>query len=135
MSVLAKRVSHRKKGSPCPIANTLDIIGDKWSLLIIRDLLFFDKRQYGDFLNGPEGISTNILADRLQRLEAAGLVVKKAYHQSPPRYEYQPTKKTRDLMPVMLEIIRWGAHHIPGTFRPRDSFWEKYDTAKAAARP
>lgn len=128
MTVLAQRISHRRKGSPCPIAGTLDVLGDKWSLLIIRDLLFFDKRQYSDFLNSSESISTNILADRLQKLEQAGLVTKKAYQQAPRRYAYHPTDKARSLLPVMLEIIRWGSDHIPGTFRPRDSFWEKYDS-------
>jgi len=64
------RAAARPRRSPCPIANTLDLIGDKWTLLIVRDLLFFGKRQYRDFAASPEGIPSNILADRLKRMEA-----------------------------------------------------------------
>ena len=65
----------RTPRSPCPIANTLDILGDKWTLLVVRDLLFLDKHLYGEFMQSGEGIPTNVLADRLKRLEETGLVV------------------------------------------------------------
>lgn len=106
------------KRSPCPIANTLDLVGDKWTLLIARDLLFFGKRQYREFALSPEGIPSNILADRLKRMAAAGLIEKSPYQQNPVRYAYTLTPKGADLKPVLLALIEWGNRHIPGTFRP-----------------
>ncbi|SRR5712692_1710953 len=106
------------KRSTCPIANTLDLVGDKWTLLVVRDLLFLGKRLYGDLMQSPEGIPSNILADRLKRLEAAELVVKKPYQHNPVRYEYHLTPKGTDLLPVLQEVIRWGNKHVPGTYVP-----------------
>ena len=102
------------KRSRCPIAVTLD----RWTLVIARDLLFFGKRRFGDFADSPEGIPTNILTDRLKRMAAEGLVERVAYQDRPPRYEYLPTRKLRDLKPVLIEIVRWGNEHYPGTLRP-----------------
>lgn len=113
----AERTQAEFKRSPCPISNTLDILGDKWTLLVIRDL-FLGKRLYGEFTESPEGIPTNILADRLKRLEAAGLVKKEAYQERPVRYAYSLTRKGGDLLPVLNEIIRWANRHIPGTVKP-----------------
>lgn len=106
------------KRSPCPIANTLDLVGDKWTLLIARDLLFFGKRQYREFSASPEGIPTNILADRLKRMETAGLIKKSPYQQHPVRYAYALTPKGAGLRPVLVALIEWGNRHIPGTYRP-----------------
>jgi DNA-binding HxlR family transcriptional regulator len=78
--------------SPCPIANLLDIVGDKWSLLVARDL-FRGRTTYSQLLDSPEQISTNILADRLKRLEKAGIITRSPYQQRPVRYAYQLTKK------------------------------------------
>lgn len=103
--------------SRCPVAATLDLVGDKWTLVVVRDLLFFDKRRFSEFLASPEGISTNILADRLARLERAGLVERRRYQEHPPRDEYHPTAAGRDLLPLLREMIRWGNAHIPSTFR------------------
>ena len=100
--------------SSCPIANTLDLIGDKWTLLIVRDMLMRDKHRYGEFLASAEGITTNILADRLKRLEENGLVAKTPYQSNPLRYEYSLTDKGKDLAPMIQEMIRWGLKHIPG---------------------
>ena len=100
--------------SPCAIANSLDIVGDKWSLLVVRDL-FFGKRTYGDLANSPERIPTNILADRLKRLEGAGIIVSTPYQQHPVRYAYTLTPKGKDLAGVLLAFVRWGKEHIPGT--------------------
>lgn len=105
------------KRSPCPISTTLDILGDKWTLLVIRDL-FLGKRLYGEFIDSPEGIPTNILADRLRRLETAGLITKEAYQERPVRYAYSLTGKGADLLPVLTEIMRWANRHIPGTAKP-----------------
>jgi DNA-binding HxlR family transcriptional regulator len=103
------------KRSTCPIANTLDLIGDKWSLLIVRDMLLLHKHRYGDFLSSDEGIPTNILADRLKRLEENGLIEKTPYQYNPVRYEYYLTDKGQDLEPLVQEIVQWGLKHIPGT--------------------
>jgi DNA-binding HxlR family transcriptional regulator len=100
------------KRSPCAVANTLDIIGDKWTLLIIRDLLL-GKRLYSEFAQSPEKISTNILADRLEKLELHGLVIKRAYSDKPLRYEYLLTDKGRELLPILREMIHWAKKHIP----------------------
>ena len=108
----------KKRGGPrrsaCPVAGTLDIVGDKWSLLIVRDMRH-GKRTYGELAASPEGIPTNILADRLRRLEDAGIVARDAYQEHPPRYAYTLTEKGRDLGDVMQALVRWGKKHIPGS--------------------
>jgi DNA-binding HxlR family transcriptional regulator len=101
--------------SKCPIGGALDLLGDRWTLLVMRDLLFYDKRRFADFLASPEGIATNILADRLDRLERCGLVRRRRYRERPPREEYHATARGRDLVPVLRELIRWGQRHVPGT--------------------
>lgn len=103
------------KRSTCPITNLLDLVGDKWSLLIVRDMLFFDKHRYGDFLASDEGITTNILADRLKRLEAYGLIEKTPYQPNPVRYDYHLTEKGQALKPMIMEMVNWGLKYIPGT--------------------
>ena len=101
--------------SPCPIAGALDLLGDRWTLLVIRDLLLYDKRRFVEFLSSPEHISTNILADRLDRLERCGLVQRRRYAAHPPREEYQPTSRAWDLAAVLRELIHWGQRHVAGT--------------------
>src|SRR5215831_2949389 len=100
--------------SACAIANSLDIVGDKWSLLVVRDLLH-GKRTYGELASSPERIPTNILADRLRRLEGAGIIVSTPYQQRPVRYSYTLTAKGSALGDVLLAFVRWGKQHIPGT--------------------
>ena len=100
--------------SICPIANTLDLLGDKWTLLVVRDLLFFDKHRFGDFATSLEGIPTNILADRLRRLEESGIVVKVPYSSRPKRYEYHLTAKGADLHPILFAMVQWAGRHVPG---------------------
>jgi len=92
----------------------LEIFGDAWSLLIIRDLMFKDMATYGEFLKGGEGISTNILADRLLRLERDGIIRKEPARSASPGH-YRLTEKGLDLLPVLLEIIRWSARYDPRT--------------------
>lgn len=101
--------------SPCPIAGALDLVGDRWTLLVIRDLLLYDKRRFSEFLSSPERIASNILADRLERLERCGLVERRQYADHPTREEYHPTARGWDLVPVLRELIRWGQRHVPGT--------------------
>jgi DNA-binding HxlR family transcriptional regulator len=100
--------------SACAVANSLDIVGDKWSLLVVRDLLH-GKRTYGELVSSPERIPTNILADRLKRLEGAGIIVATPYQRHPLRYAYTLTAKGSALGEVLLAFVRWGKQHIPGT--------------------
>jgi len=111
--------------SRCPISSTLDLVGDKWTLLVVRDLLLFDKRRFADFLASGEGISTNILAERLSRLERAGLVERRRYQERPPRDEYHPTATGRALRPLLVEMIRFGSQQIPGTYQPPPGFFDE----------
>ena len=101
----------------CPIAASLDLLGDRWSLLVIRDL-FRGLKRYGEFAASPEGIPTNILAERLVRLEKSGLVASEAYQKKPTRYAYSLTPKGQALKPVLAALGQWGAQHVPGTKIP-----------------
>ena len=94
--------------SQCPISTALDIFGDKWSLLILRDLIFNNKNTYGEFLRTDEKIATNILADRLATLEAAGIISKHDHPESKVKVLYKLTEKGIDLIPVLVEIIVWS---------------------------
>jgi DNA-binding HxlR family transcriptional regulator len=105
---------HSFPRSACAVACTLDLVGDKWSLLVVRDLLR-GKLTYGELQNSFEGIPTNILADRLRKLEEAGLISKTAYQEHPVRYAYGLTEKGKSLGDVLLAIVRWGTKYIPGT--------------------
>ena len=108
------------KRSTCPLANTLDLIGDKWTLVVIRDMIFVGKKQFGDFLESPEGISTNILNNRLKRLEKYGLIYKRPYQKNPVRYEYILTKIGHALKPGIMAIAQWGLTYIEGTRGPTE---------------
>jgi DNA-binding HxlR family transcriptional regulator len=104
--------------SDCPISTALDLFGDKWSLLVMRDLLFRHKAHYREFLASEEGISTNILADRLGRLEAAGLIEKSQEDRRSGKQVYVPTAKGAELIPVLLQMMLWSAKHNPHTNAP-----------------
>jgi DNA-binding HxlR family transcriptional regulator len=109
-----KREAQDFQRSRCAVACTLDLVGDKWSLLVVRDL-FRGSATYGKLQNSFEGIPTNILADRLKKLEEAGIIAKSAYQEHPVRYSYELTEKGRALGDVLLALVRWGQKHIPGT--------------------
>jgi DNA-binding HxlR family transcriptional regulator len=115
--------------SACPVAGTLDIVGDKWTLLVVRDLLR-GKRRYGDLAASAERIPTNILADRLRRLEQAGLVERRQYSERPPRYEYRLTRMGKDLAPAVRTLAEWGVRYVPGTRVPADvaTAWSATDS-------
>jgi DNA-binding HxlR family transcriptional regulator len=100
--------------SPCAVASTLDLVGDKWSLLVIRDLLR-GLSTYKELQNSPERIPTNILADRLRKLEETGLIAKSAYQEHPVRFAYRLTEKGKALREILGAFARWGKRHIPGT--------------------
>ena len=97
-----------KKRSECPISCSLDIWGDKWSLLIIRDLMHAKQCTYGDFLKSEEKIATNILAARLQMLETNGVITKQDHPESKAKVLYKLTQKGIDLLPIMVEINLWA---------------------------
>ncbi len=101
--------------SQCPIAGTLDLIGDRWTLLIVRDMMFFQKGRFEEFLASPEGISTNILANRLKMLEELGLVEKQPYSNHSRRMYYQLTERGRSLRPVLKSMVAWGLKHLSET--------------------
>jgi DNA-binding HxlR family transcriptional regulator len=100
--------------SNCPIAGALDIFGDRWTLLIIRDLLK-NMQRYSEFEAAGESIPSNILAARLKRLEEHGIITKVAYQQHPTRYEYHLTAKGRDLQPIVQGLFEWGTKYIAGS--------------------
>lgn len=97
-----------KKRSECPLSYSLDIFGDKWSLLIIRDLMFENKCTYNDFLKSQEGIATNILASRLKELEENGIIEKSAHPDSKAKNLYRLTSKGIDLLPILIEVYIWS---------------------------
>jgi len=101
-----------KKRSDCPISCSLDVWGDKWSLLIIRDLLFKKECTYGDFLKSEEKIATNILASRLQTLEESGVIEKLEHPDSKAKVLYKLTQKGIDLLPLMIEINLWASKYF-----------------------
>ncbi|MFQ3670529.1 MAG: helix-turn-helix domain-containing protein [Verrucomicrobiia bacterium] len=106
--------------SPCPVACTLDLIGDRWTLLIVRDLLF-GYRHFHDFMNSPEGIASNILTDRLARLQTLGLVQKQNDPTDRRRITYTLTPLGQSLRPILRTMADWGLHHLPGTREARSA--------------
>lgn len=109
-----------KRRSDCPINFALEIFGDKWTLLVARDLMFRGKMYYGDFLDSEEKIATNILADRLETLECAGIVKKSQDPKNKTKYIYSLTSKGLDLAPVLIEIVLWSAKYDPKTAAPKE---------------
>lgn len=112
----AKHLKPRR--SRCPIAATLDVVGDKWTLLLIRDIGLFHRHRNKDFQEADEGIPSNILASRLKQLVELGLLEKRLYQERPPRYEYHLTRSGRGLLPVVKAMAKWGAANIDGVKIP-----------------
>ena len=102
------------KRSLCPLTNVLDVFGDKWTILIVRDIML-GKERYQEFLSSPEKISTNILAERLKRLLYADIIVRRAYRYKPVRYEYILTSRGEGLKSVLQVLATWGLKNFPGT--------------------
>ncbi|KQM69340.1 hypothetical protein ASE74_04860 [Pedobacter sp. Leaf216] len=103
-----KEIQHR---SDCPIAYSLDYLGDKWIILILRDLIFTSKSSYGDFLSSGEKIATNILADRLKLLEANGFIKSSVSPEKKNKFIYNLTEKSIDLIPLIVELMIWGSKY------------------------
>ena len=100
--------------SMCSIARTLELVGDKWTLLIVRDLMWHGKRTFQALQDSAERVPSNILSERLKRLAKWGLVRRTAYQQRPVRYSYHLTDEGRSLEPVLLQIMAWGHKHLGG---------------------
>jgi DNA-binding HxlR family transcriptional regulator len=108
--IVMKEIIHR---SDCPISFSLDYLGDKWALLILRDLIFTEKSTYGEFLTSQEKIATNILADRLKMLEANGFITSTVSAEKKNKFIYNLTEKGIDLVPVITELMIWGSKYDP----------------------
>lgn len=106
--------------SHCPINYALEHIGDKWSLLIIRDLMFKDKRHYNEFLEGGEKVSTSVLGTRLKQLEEVGLISKGADDVKKSRIKYSLTQKGIDMLPFMVDMILWSGDYDKQTEAGKD---------------
>jgi DNA-binding HxlR family transcriptional regulator len=104
--------------STCPVACALDLLGDRWTLIVLRDLIMARKRYYQELLEGNEGIATNILASRLKLLKAAGLVTRRVDPTQARRVIYAPTEKALDLLPVLVELIHWSLKYNAGSAAP-----------------
>lgn len=120
---MSKKMPPRR--STCPINASLELLGDRWSLLIVRDLVLAGLRTYKEFASGEEGIATNILADRLASLQAAGLITSERDPEDGRKLVYRLTAKGFDLAPVLLELGRWAVKHEAGVRRPEPlRLWE-----------
>jgi DNA-binding HxlR family transcriptional regulator len=104
--------------SNCPIACALDLVGDKWTLVVLRDIVMARKHYFQELLAGNEGIASNILASRLKLLEAAGMITRRRDPAQAKRVIYEPTEKALDLLPVMIELMRWGTKYDPKSAAP-----------------
>jgi len=100
--------------SACSIARSLEIVGDKWTLLIVRDLMWHGKHTFQALQDSAEGAPANLLAERLRRLMQWGLVTREPYQDRPVRYEYNLTDTGRALEPALLQIMQWGHEHLDG---------------------
>lgn len=108
----AKKISDFKFRSPCPLSTSLDILGDKWSLLVMRDILHFDKHTFKEFMSSPEGIATNILSNRLKRLEQFGLITRQQNEQNKRVYLYNATERGHALGKVLFVYACWASEHL-----------------------
>ncbi|MFT5193195.1 MAG: DNA-binding HxlR family transcriptional regulator [Cellvibrionaceae bacterium] len=101
--------------SDCPVSAVLNIFGDKWTFLIIRDVIIENRHKYNEFAAMKDRIPTNILADRLKRLVEHDILEKRLYQERPNRYEYHLTQKGKELKPIIYEMVKWGLNHVSGT--------------------
>lgn len=104
--------------SNCPLSAALELFGDKWTLLVLRDLLFLGKSTFKEFLQAPEGIASNVLSDRLKRLVAKEIVVAERSTTDARVVAYRPTERGLDLLPVLVEIVLWAVAHTDATAPP-----------------
>ena len=114
------KVKSEQCRSDCPIAYALDFVGDKWTLLVLRDLMLAHKRHFQEFLGSKEQIASNILASRLKLLKRTGLVTRADDPEHGRRVIYTPTAKALELLPTMLELLHWGAKYAPRNGAPAE---------------
>jgi len=114
-----KRVSKSDRRSDCPLSIALEIFGDRWTLLVLRDLLFKGLRTFKEFQESGEQIASNILSDRLQRLQAQGVVAGERSSSDARVVTYRPTAKGLDLLPVLIEIVLWSARYERTAAQPK----------------
>lgn len=105
--------------SDCPISNFLDFVGDKWSLLILRDLMFFGKHSFSELQDSDEKMATNILSKRLDSLEKNGFIEKQTNPLDKRKKIYTLTEKGKDMLPIMLEMVVWSSKYDPNTNTPK----------------
>lgn len=105
---MAKRLD-----DPCPVARALNVVGDRWTLLILRDLFRDGPHRFQGFMDSLAGIAPNTLSARLKALEADGIVARRFYAEHPPRAEYLLTKKGEKLAPILKALYDWGRRHAP----------------------
>ncbi|HJT50629.1 MAG TPA: helix-turn-helix domain-containing protein [Nitrosospira sp.] len=115
--------------SSCPVSCALDILGDKWTLLVIRDIMIKRKQYFRDFLASPERIASNILSDRLRKLEECNIVLRQRDPVNARRVVYSLTEKGLDLSPAIQELLRWGAKYDPESNREPCSMPHSHKTS------
>lgn len=113
----------------CPVARTLDIIGERWTILILRDLFLYGPRRFQDFQDSLSGIAPNTISARIKKLEAAGIIVRRLYSEHPPRAEYLLTERGHALRPALLALRDWGEAHTDGPSAPRQPAASAADAA------
>jgi len=106
--------------SACPVSFCLDILGDRWTMLVIRDMVMFGSQRFSEFVSSGEGIATNVLSDRLQCLSEQGIVVAAVDPEDGRRKIYTLTAKGLDLVPILIDLAQWGAQHDPHTGVPAE---------------
>ncbi len=111
---MARHTGNKTRRSDCPISFGLDLFGDKWTLLVLRDIMFYGRKRFSDFAP-QEHVATNILADRLSRLEAEGLIEKRRDEELRNQFIYSVTTKGSDLLPVLVEMTLWGLQYDGAT--------------------
>ncbi|MEM1000927.1 MAG: helix-turn-helix domain-containing protein [Bacteroidota bacterium] len=123
-----------KKRSTCPISYSLDILGDKWALLILRDMALNNKNNHKDFLRGGEGIASNILSDRLKTLESFGIIRGEKHPVKGNMKIYSLTQRGLDLVPVLIELWIWGAKYDPDSVVSPEEFQSRLDSKESTIK-
>jgi DNA-binding HxlR family transcriptional regulator len=103
----------RKYDLRCPVARALDVVGDRWTILIVRDLYLYETRRFQDFAPRMRGLTPSVLSARLKELEASAVIASRPYTEHPPRLEYFLTPKGKELWPILLELQAWGEKYVP----------------------
>lgn len=117
-----KKAKKNECRSCCPLSGALDILGDRWTLLVIRDMMLMGKHEYGEFASGQEGIATNILSDRLKNLLCMEIIKYLPHPKHKSKKIYYLTQKGKDLLPIIVDMIIWGGTYHAAEDMPKDRF-------------